>query len=176
VLFQLGETEVILGNQFEEKNHQQSLDSIEETVAFLRLACADDAHIAQEVCQQLTRVKALVVAHQHKPTIQQFPTVATAEPSNKKLEPQRQFWSIKRKPLKRPELSLSKPSATEKSDMLEALDGNVEVKSQCSLDTDHNYLTRPSDHIQFEHCYSAPGCTIGTLRHLRGGAVYVDYH
>lgn len=116
--------------------------------------CTDVAMV-RNMCDQLEALKAFMLAYQNRPQqLPVFPT-ATGQPPNTRLEPQKRFYSTKKKPLKRPtDLSLSKPTLVEKQRLLASLSGQRPLISQSRLNTDHDYESSAADLLNFEHSYS----------------------
>jgi hypothetical protein len=110
--------------------------------------------IRPTIRQELARVTSLCIALQARP---QLPTVSRellSEPANKLAVKQRQFYSTKQKKTKRQaEVSISKPTDSEKKFLLAALDGTVEIISRNEQDTDHDYDVATDHVINFEHSY-----------------------
>jgi len=113
-----------------------------------------NVEVAAMVWEQLSRLKASIIAHVNKPEIPALPAASSCEPVNKKVTQQQRFFSTKRKQLKRkPELALAKPGQKEKKLTQSTLDGRVVAVSQSVASTDHHYEASACDLIKLNHSY-----------------------
>jgi len=133
-------------------SHEEDMTAFEAGVLFLREAAVGDPLIAKQVIRQIDQATAMITAMQQRPAIPEFPP-AVLEPANKNIAPQRFFRNTKLSRKRAPELSLKKPSATEKKHLLEALDGNLQLVSQDGLQFDHSYVINGDELGLFEHSY-----------------------
>ena len=147
-----------LSKHSKQSDLQKCYDTAKQHVDFLFSEMYGDPEMASVVVEQLARARALVIALKNKPQLPRLSKPMTSEPANKLSVHQRRFITTKTKSKKRkPEMTMSRPSAKEKEHLLNVLGGDVENVSCDMTNTDHDYNVSVSDVITFEHSYMSVG-------------------